>query len=174
MLQKNCSWAPDKGTNLKRGLEAGTALKSEPLRLLDLTIGEVSIAALLDTGAEHCAMSASGATKCGLQPLVDESFGGVAGGIGTATKSGRVHYAKVALAQPSGAATTPPAQFEIAFDVMSWPPHVSFEAIIGIDFLARYRATIDVCGNAVSLTPPGEGSEAVVATLRWDGEREEK
>ena len=125
-------------------------------------------------------MSTSGATKCGLQPLVDESFGGVAGGIGTAAKQGRVHYAKVTLPVAGGASTSPdheappPHFFEVAFDVMAWPPHVNFDAIIGIDFLARYKATIDVSGNTLRLTAPaaGAGDEPVVhvGTLRKDGE----
>ena len=102
-LQKLYSWAPDKQTNLTRGLRAGM-LGSEPLRLIDLSIGGVSVAALLDTGAEHCAMSPSAAKRCGLQPLVDDSFGGVAGGIGTAAKQGRIHYAKVTLGKCVAAA----------------------------------------------------------------------
>ena len=43
-LQKLYSWAPDKQTNLTRGLRAGM-LGSEPLRLIDLSIGGVSVAA---------------------------------------------------------------------------------------------------------------------------------
>jgi len=180
-LQKLYSWAPDKSTNLTRGLNAGL-LASEPLRLIDLTIAGVKVPALLDTGAEHCAMSSEGAKRCGLQPLVDESFGGQVGGIGTASKQGRVHYAKVSLsgnapaaaepeAKKDGEAAVPPTptgpQFEVAFDVMSWPPHVNFEAIIGIDFLARHKAMIDVCGNSVKLVAPT--GESVEAVLRHDG-----
>ena len=167
-LQKLYSWAPDKGTNLQRGLAAGTAFKSEPLLLLDLKIGGITISALLDTGAEHCAMSQAGSTRCGLQPLVDENFGGVVGGIGTATKQGRVHYAKVSLPAAENKGDDAPL-FEVAFDVMSWPEHVNFEAIIGIDFLARYKATIDVCGKALCLTPPDWSDTTITATLRKDG-----
>ena len=236
-LQKLYSWAPDKQTNLTRGLRAGM-LGSEPLRLIDLSIGGVSVAALLDTGAEHCAMSPSAAKRCGLQPLVDESFGGVAGGIGTAAKQGRVHYAKVTLGKgvaaappdacaPAAAAAPAsagkdaaaereaiaampikkiaeelkqlgawkddhgmyeksefvdallaarrknpdagpaPIQFEVAFDVMDWPPHVNFAAIVGIDFLARHKAVIDVCGDSLQLV--AASGEKVAAALRKDG-----
>lgn len=193
-LQKLYSWAPDKGTNLARGL-AANMLRSEPLRLVELHIAEQKISALLDTGAERCAMSAGAAARCGLQPLVDESFGGLAGGIGTAAKHGRVHYAKVHIktqeARPTGdsaaagATSDPPTEatgatkegdkptaaapplFEVAFDVMSWPPHVTFDAILGIDFLVRYKALIDVCGNTLRLVAPS--GENLVAVLGLDG-----
>ena len=190
MIQKLYSWAPSRQVNLQRGLAAGL-LKSEPLRLIDLSVGEVRVAALLDTGAEHCAMSSDGAARCGLQPLVDETFGGTVGGIGTAAKHGRVHYAKVTFKGPvaapagteeagggsdgvaadrnntNGADAPVPAGgaplFEVAFDVMDWPPHVKFEAIIGIDFLARYKAVVDVGANALRLVAPtGEKAEAVL------------
>ena len=242
-IQKLYSWAPDKQTNLRRGLAAGM-LGSEPLRILDLAIGGVSVPALLDTGAEHCAMSEEGAKRCGLAPLVDDSFGGTAGGIGTTAKHGRVHYAKVTLGKPapeaansSGKASgkagadakatdakataaereavsamsmkeikeelgklkaeyvvkvdttgfvekaeyvdallaarrrpaaegAAPVHFEVAFDVMTWPPHVSFVAIIGIDFLARHKAMIDVCGNSVKLV--AASGQSVEAVLRKD------
>ena len=199
-LQKLVSWAPDRATNLHRGL-AADMLKSEPLRLVDITIGPIKVAALLDTGAEHCAMSAGGASRCGLQPLIDSSFGGVAGGIGTTAKHGRVHYAKVQLvgssvvggaggaAAPtsveSTASATPPAAapaaapaeqtttasnplFEVAFDVMTWPPNVCFDAILGIDFLARHKALIDVCANTMRITTQPSG-ETVEVPLRLDG-----
>ena len=149
------------------------------------------------------------------------------GGVGTAAKQGRVHYAKATLkdasAAPSaghdapasrrlstGAAAkeTPPAasvgsedgngkpkaapdqpsiaqeqqqdvreqderkqktppMFEVAFDVMSWPPNVNFECIIGIDFLARYKAKIDLFSNTLQLCVPD--GEDVFAKLRRDG-----
>jgi hypothetical protein len=233
-LQKLYSWAPNKATNLQRGLAAGM-LSSEPLRLVDFAIGSVKLAALLDTGAEHCAMSAAASKQCGLQPLVDESFGGTAGGIGTAQKHGRVHYAKLLLgsdvAAAVGASATAPAPakpavadvkapaaattsdnaeakvkevagekkavpptatatanstqakvkdttsekqaaadaqsagsssasatchyYEVAFDVMEFPPHVTFDAIIGIDFLVRHRAKIDLVDGTVALDSNG-------------------
>ena len=61
-----------------------------------------------------------------------------------------------------------PPMFEVAFDVMSWPPNVNFECIIGIDFLVRYKAKIDLLSNTLQLcTPSGED---VSAKLRKDGE----
>ena len=51
--------------------------------------------------------------------------------------------------------------------VMAWPPHVNFVAIIGIDFLARHKAMIDVCGNSVKLV--AASGQSVEAKLRTDG-----
>ena len=159
-LQKLYSWAADKSTNLQRGLKSN-AFEKVPLRLVDLSIADISIAALLDTGAEHSALSTSASERCGLKPLVDESFGGVAGGIGTTSKQGRVHYAKITV---KGAAGTG-VQLEAAFDVMEWPKSATFDAILGIDFLVRYKAIIDVCGNALTLVD-GANAEKVQVTLR--------
>ena len=51
---------------------------------------------------------------------------------------------------------------------MSFPPHTTFDAILGIDFLVRYQALIDVVGNTLRLvTPAGEN---LVAVLKLDGE----
>ena len=145
-LQKMYSWAEEKSANLQRGLAKGM-LQREPLRLLDLKVADVRISALVDTGAEKCAMSAASAERCGLRPLVDESFGGLSGGMGVVTKHGRVHYAQMGATCADG--TT--IQLEVAVDVMQWPAHAHFDAILGIDFLIRYRAVIDVCDSSLSL-----------------------
>ena len=51
-----------------------------------------------------------------------------------------------------------------AFDVMDWPPHVNFAAIVGIDFLARHKAVVDVCGDSLHLV--AASGEKVAAALR--------
>ena len=56
-------------------------------------------------------------------------------------------------------------QLEAALDVMEWPKSATFDAILGIDFLVRYKAVIDVCGNALTLVD-GANAEKVQVTLR--------
>ena len=55
------------------------------------------------------------------------------------------------LARRAPGAGAAPVQCEVAFEVMDWPPHVNFAAIVGIDFLARHKAVIDVCGDSLQL-----------------------
>lgn len=165
-LQRQYSWAKAKPTNLQRGLATGM-LKREPLRLVDLTIADVKIAALLDTGAERCAMSAASAARCGLRPLLDESFGGMGMGFGTASKHGRVHYAKVKAATAGGSGSV---DLEASFDVMDFPSHAHFDAILGIDFLVRHKALIDVVECSLVMSVPavtgGDEGAKVKVVLR--------
>lgn len=166
-LQKMYSWAKEKPANLQRGLAKGM-LQREPLRLLDLKVADVQISALVDTGAEKCAISAACAERCGLKPLVDESFGGLSGGMGVVTKHGRVHYAKMGATCAHGTAI----QLEVAVDVMQWPVHAHFDAILGIDFLTRYKAVIDVCDSSLSLhVPTSDVGESLSATASTDKTR---
>jgi hypothetical protein len=65
-------WARDVDTNLQRGLVAGL-LHSHPLRLVTFSLGDERVVALLDSGAERCAMSAETADACGLRALIDDS-----------------------------------------------------------------------------------------------------
>ena len=105
-------------------------------------------------------MSTTNAARCGLRPLLDESFGGTSHGLGTASKHGRVHYAKVKAATGCGSS----ADLEVAFDVMEFPSHATFDAILGIDFLARHRALIDVCECALVVTiPTADGASSANA-----------
>ena len=97
-----------------------------------------------------------------------------AGGIGVCPRQGRVHYAKVTLgrsavsdeADQDGAASSAGIQLEAAFDVLLWPPQAKFDAIIGIDFLARHQALVDISGCKLRLIAPA--GEAVNAELRLE------
>ena len=50
---------------------------------------------------------------------------------------------------------------EVAFDVMEWPPHVEFDAIIGIDFLVRAKAKIDLVSFSMTITD-AKGNDQII------------
>ena len=143
-------------------------LTAHALRLVRLEVCGAHVVALLDSGAQRSAMSLAAAKRCGLAELIDASFSrGVAGGDGLVTGPssrgsgfagpsagsgvarlsrghGRVHFCEISIADVT---------FEHALDVIEWPPSaVDFEAILGLDLLARGDATIDLQQHALYLS----------------------
>ena len=142
-LRDQHDWAADVPTNLQKGLIAGM-LRSQALRLVPLEINSVRVLALLDTGAERSALGVEATDRCGLGELVDDSFTRRVGGFGGATDGcGRVHYCEMIVGG---------VPFRAAFDVLRFPANVEFEAIIGLDFLVRGRASIGVADGTLALT----------------------
>ena len=108
-------------------------------RLVPLELNGERIVALLDTGAERSALGVEATARCGLGELVDDSFTRRVGGFGGATDGcGRVHYCEMIVGG---------VPFRAAFDVLRFPANVEFEAIIGLDFLVRGRASIAAEGT---------------------------
>ena len=136
-------WAAAPPTNLQRGLVHGM-LRSHALRLVDFAINGERVRALVDSGADRCGMSIEAADRCGLRGLIDASFSKTVAGMGTTQGLGRVHYVELEL---NG------LTFRAGFDVMRWPDHAAeFESILGLDFLVRCRAMLDLGGSQVDLS----------------------
>ena len=134
--------AADVPTNLQKGLIAGM-LRSQALRLVPLELNGEQIVALLDTGAERSALGVEATARCGLGELVDDSFTRRVGGFGGATDGcGRVHYCEMIVGG---------VQFNAGFDVLRFPANVEFEAILGLDFLVRGRASIAIADGTLAL-----------------------
>jgi hypothetical protein len=141
-LRDQHDWAADVPTNLQKGLIAGM-LRSQALRLVPLELNGERIVALLDTGAERSALGVEATARCGLGELVDDSFTRRVGGFGGATDGcGRVHYCEMIVGG---------VPFRAAFDVLRFPANVEFEAIIGLDFLVRGRASIAIAEGTLTL-----------------------
>ena len=141
-LRDQRDWAADVPTNLQKGLIAGM-LRSQALRLVPLELNGERIVALLDTGAERSALGVEATARCGLGELVDDSFTRRVGGFGGATDGcGRVHYCEMIVGG---------VPFRAAFDVLRFPANVEFEAIIGLDFLVRGRASIAIAEGTLTL-----------------------
>merc|ERR1712087_218987 len=98
--------------------------------------------AFVDSGAQKTIISSKWCTKCKLDNKIDERFSGMAKGVGFQKIAGRVHYAMLEIEGQF---------FTTSFDVLEGQ---DIDILIGLDFLKRHRASIDLSQNAL-LIPEG-------------------
>lgn len=94
-------------------------------------VNDVETVALIDTGAQVTLMSLSFAQKCGLEHLIDESFGGVARGVGERKIHGRIWMADIQLGVHS---------IPCSFTILEG---VHFDMIIGLNMMKTHNCAIN-------------------------------
>ncbi|KNE67621.1 hypothetical protein AMAG_12075 [Allomyces macrogynus ATCC 38327] len=116
-------------------------------------VNNVPVTPFIDSGAQVTIMSRSLAVKCGLEPLIDTRFAGVAVGVGTAKILGRIHAAQLRLGDN--------LFLMCSFTVIDDTPaegaskgtqqRHSVDLLFGLDMLMRHRACIDLEAHALRI-----------------------
>jgi len=130
--------------NFKMAMEySPEAFGSVFMLYINCKVNNCEIKAFIDSGAQMSIMSATMAAKCSLDKILDERFAGTAVGVGTQKILGKVHYCQLEIDNKF---------FHNSFSILEGQ---KMEVILGLDFLKRHRASVDLGRNALVLPDAG-------------------
>lgn len=110
---------------------------------INCKINGVAVKAFIDSGAQMSIMNLTTSKLCKIDNLIDERFQGVAQGVGTRKIVGQIHCAQIQI--ESGF-------FATTFHLMD---DDNMPLIIGLEFLKRHQASIDLAKNALVIPSSG-------------------
>lgn len=115
---------------------------------IELHVNNHPVKAFVDSGAQATILSTKCARACGVDNLIDERWGGMAKGVGTAKILGRIHRADVTITYDQiNDEKTEGVQSEslpCSFTVME---DSGVDMLLGLDMLKRYQCSVDLKRN---------------------------
>lgn len=109
-------------------------------------INGVEVTAFIDSGAQFSIMNLTTAKRCKIDNLIDERFQGIAQGVGTRKILGQIHSTQLQIET---------GYFASTFHIMD---EETMPILIGLEFLKRHQASIDLAQNALIM--PNSGIKA--------------
>ncbi|GMM29010.1 Ddi1 protein [Martiniozyma asiatica (nom. inval.)] len=149
-LYNNCSITVKKYNaieeNLLKALESNPEAFGEVEMLyIPIKINNIEIPAFVDTGAQRTIFPVQLIEKCHLTNLVDDRFKGVAQGVGTQEIKGRIHSLSITFNDGF-----------VADGSVTVLDTKDVGMLIGLDWLKKHRAFIDLTNNSMVI-PHGSG-----------------
>ena len=111
-------------------------------------INNIEFPIIVDTGAQGSFITETFARKVGIDSAINHAFRGMAMGVGNNNILGKIFGTDVRIIDKDGSATLVPTTFMVM--QQNGDSFLDDRALIGMDFLARYRCILDFNTNSIT------------------------